>query len=131
LTGLVRHQLDTVAAAASRSLSPARGRRWSLPLPERLRLAMVALRTNLTVRQLAAVFAISTSQVHRIIDRHTRLLATRFATSVDLDLRWSWTLDGTLIPPAIARGHPDGTFRPQTALTRGQMGSLLANSLLE
>lgn len=59
---------------------------------------MVALRTNPTVRQLAAVFAISTSQAHRIIDRHTRLIAALFATSADLDRCWSWTLDGTLIP---------------------------------
>lgn len=59
---------------------------------------MVAMRTNLTVRQLAAVFATSRSQVHRIIDRHTRLLAALFPASSDPDRRWSWTLDGTLIP---------------------------------
>ena len=58
----------------------------------------VALRTNLTMRQIAAVFNISTSQTHRIIDRHTRLLTTLLPLTVNLDRRWSWTLDGTLVP---------------------------------
>jgi hypothetical protein len=31
----------------------------------------------------------------------------------------------------IARGYADGTYRPQAALTRGQMATLLANALLE
>ena len=31
----------------------------------------------------------------------------------------------------IAKGYPDGTFRPQAALSRGQMATLLDNALLE
>lgn len=75
-----------------------RGRPWQLPLPARLLVTTVALRTNLTMRQIAAVFNISTSQTHRIIDRHTRLLATLLPLTVNLDRRWSWTLDGSLVP---------------------------------
>jgi hypothetical protein len=61
-------------------------------------LTLVALRTNLTIRHLAAVFAVSKSQAHRIVDQHTRLLATLLPCTVDLNRRWSWTLDGTLVP---------------------------------
>ena len=98
LTGLEPRQFATVVEAAAAMLPAARGRRWRLPLQERLLLTAVALRTNLTVRQLAAVFDVSKSQAHRVVDRHTRLLATLLPLAVDLDRRWSWTLDGTLVP---------------------------------
>ena len=70
LTGLEPRQFATIVEDAAAMLPAARARRWRLPLQERLLLTAVALRTNLTVRQLA----------------------------VDLDRRWSWTLDGTLVP---------------------------------
>lgn len=75
LTGLDRHHFDAIVAACTAALPRARGRPWSLPLPERVLLTVVALRTNLTIRQLTAVFGVSKTQTHRIIDRHTRLLA--------------------------------------------------------
>ena len=98
LTGLDHRQFATIVEAATAMLPAARGRPWRLAPPERLLLTAVALRTNLTIGQLAAVFDVSKSQAHRIVDRHTRLLATLLPLTVDLDCRWSWTLDGTLIP---------------------------------
>jgi hypothetical protein len=56
--------------------------------------ACVALRTNLTVRELAAVFAISKSQAHRIVANVTARLAALLDESGDLrstvvvDRRW-------------------------------------------
>lgn len=69
-----------------------------LPLERRVVIACTSLRTNLTVRELAALFQISCAQAHRIvIDIVTRIAA--FArTAVDLDRRWSWVVDGTLVP---------------------------------
>jgi hypothetical protein len=55
-----------------------------------------ALRTNLTVRELAASFAISKSTAHRIVSDVTSRLAT--LGSGVRDRRDSWVLDGTLIP---------------------------------
>lgn len=52
-----------------------RGRPWSLPLRRRLLLTAAALRTNLTTRQLAAVFEVSQSMVQRVITDITRRFA--------------------------------------------------------
>lgn len=60
--------------------------------------ACAALRTNLTVRQLAAVFDISKSQANRIIADLTPRLADRLDCTVNADRLWSWTVEGTLIP---------------------------------
>ena len=98
LTGLDHRQFATIVEAATAMLPAARGRRWQLTITDRLLLTTVAMRTNLTIRQLAGVFDISKSQAHRVVDRHTRLLATLLPLTVDLDRRWPWTLDGTLIP---------------------------------
>jgi transposase len=73
------------------------GRPWSRSLRERVVIACVALRTNLTMRELAALFAISKSTVHRIIARCTSQLA-RLAANVPRDRRESWVVDGTLVP---------------------------------
>ncbi|HET9988614.1 MAG TPA: hypothetical protein VFQ65_08835 [Kofleriaceae bacterium] len=43
-----------------------RGRPWSRTLRHRVLIACAALRTNLTIRELAAVFQISKSMAHRI-----------------------------------------------------------------
>jgi hypothetical protein len=58
----------------------------------------VALRTNLTIRELAAVFAISKSQAHRIVVDLTPRLAALLPHTVIWNRRWSWIVDGTLIP---------------------------------
>ncbi|MGI9016112.1 MAG: helix-turn-helix domain-containing protein [Euzebya sp.] len=77
---------------------PPSGRPWRLALPNRIVVCCAALRTNLTVRQIAAVFDISKSQAHRIIADLTPKLAGLLDGTVDEDCRWSWTVDGTLIP---------------------------------
>jgi hypothetical protein len=73
-----------------------RGRPWSRSLRQRLRIVCVALRTNLTFRELAAICATSRSQAHRIVAD----LVPRFAAllTIDPDRRHSWIVDGTLIP---------------------------------
>lgn len=73
------------------------GRPWSRPLRHRLLLACVALRTDLTLRELAAILQISKSSAHRILATITPRLAA-LAVDVKADRRWSWIVDGTLIP---------------------------------
>ena len=60
--------------------------------------AAVALRTNLTVRELAAIFAISKSQAHRILANLIPRLGALLHHTVIWSRRWSWIVDGTLIP---------------------------------
>src|SRR5689334_16391741 len=73
-----------------------RGRPWASSLRRRVLVTCWYLRTNLTVRELATVFAISKSQAHRIIADMTPRLAALLGE--DLDRRRSWIVDGTLIP---------------------------------
>lgn len=73
-----------------------RGRPWSCSLQQRAIIVCVALRTNLTIRELAEIFAISKSQVHRILGDLVPRLAALFA--VNVDRRASWVVDGTLVP---------------------------------
>ena len=89
--------LDLVVDRLAVSSRP-RGRPWRLPLRRRILLTCVALRTNLTVRELGAICGISKSQVHRIVADITPRLAGQLAHTVDPDRRWSWVVDGTLIP---------------------------------
>lgn len=49
-------------------------------------------------RELAAVYAISRSMAHRIVVDITARLARSFPATVELDRRWSWIVDGTLVP---------------------------------
>src|ERR1043165_8289028 len=73
-----------------------RGRPWSRSLRQRLRIVCVALRPNLTFRELAAICETSRSQAHRIVaDLVPRLAAL---LTIDPDRRHSWIVDGTLIP---------------------------------
>lgn len=51
------------------------GRPWALDLPDRVRLVAVYWRTNLTMRQLGPLFAVSHSAVHRGIDTVGPVLA--------------------------------------------------------
>ena len=74
------------------------GRPWSCSLARRILIACAALRTNLTMRELAASFAISKSAVHRIISTMTPRLAALGAQNRPNDRRESWVVDGTLIP---------------------------------
>jgi hypothetical protein len=97
LTGLTRCQWRAVTRAL-RDSDSRRGRPWSWPLRHRVAVACAGMRTNLTVRELAAVFAMSKSQAHRIVADITRRLATLLDRTVDRDRRRSWVVDGTLVP---------------------------------
>jgi hypothetical protein len=77
---------------------PQRGRPWSCSLAQRILLACTALRTNLTVRELAASFAISKSAAHRIVSTMTARFAALGVQIWPTDRRESWVVDGTLIP---------------------------------
>lgn len=62
-------------------------------------IACTSLRTNITVRELAAVFAISRAQAQRIVTDIVRRIAALVAwLRGELDRRYSWVLDGTLVP---------------------------------
>jgi hypothetical protein len=54
--------------------------------------------TNLTLRELAALFAISTSCAHRILTDLVPRLATLLGPPPTGDRRRTWIVDGTLIP---------------------------------
>lgn len=97
LTGLSPPQLATVVRRLGRSRRR-RGHPWALDLHRRVVIACAGLRTNLTVRELAAVFSISRAQAHRIIADLTERVATLLARFVQPDRRWSWIVDGTLVP---------------------------------
>ena len=101
-----RQHLHTLASLDARCLrrllrhlahEPRRGRPWSASLGRRLLVTCAALRTNLTFRELAAVFGISKSAAHRMVAAITPRLAA-IATQVSPDRRWSWVVDGTLVP---------------------------------
>ena len=77
---------------------PRRGRPWSCSLAQRVLITCTALRTNLTIRELAASFAISKSAAHRIVSTMTPRLAELGAQNCLTDRRESWVVDGTLIP---------------------------------
>jgi hypothetical protein len=94
-TGMSERELGTIVDRL-RPTERTRGRPWSRSLEDRLCVVCFALRTNLTFRELAAVFAMSRSQAHRIVaDLVSRLAALLI---FDLDRRRSWIVDGTLIP---------------------------------
>ncbi|HTS31408.1 MAG TPA: transposase, partial [Bryobacteraceae bacterium] len=61
-------------------------------------IACTALRTNLTIRELGALFRVSKSQVHRILGNLIPRLAHLLGLTVVRDRRWSWIVDGTLVP---------------------------------
>lgn len=71
-------------------------RPWALPLADRVRLVAIYWRTNLTMRQIGAVFGVAHSSAHRVIDPIGPLLALapvrkRRVDSVAI-------VDGTLVP---------------------------------
>lgn len=97
ITGLTARQLAVVIRVLAASTSP-RGRPWALSLQRRVVIACTSLRTNLTLRELAAVFEISRSMAHRIVADLTRRLARLHGQTRKIDRRWSWIVDGTLVP---------------------------------
>ena len=100
LTGLNCRTLDhLVQRLASAARTAGRGRPWHLPLRQRVLLTAAALRTNLTTRQLAAVFDLTQSMVQRVItDITARLADLSLAGPSPHGRRCVAGLDGTLIP---------------------------------
>jgi len=96
LAAITRRRL----AAVLRDLpvEPRRGRPWSRPLAQRVLIACAALRTNLTIRELAACFGVSKSSAHRILAKLVSRLAALAIRDNIRDRRASWVVDGTLIP---------------------------------
>jgi hypothetical protein len=74
-----------------------RGRPWSRSLRDRVLFTCIALRTNLTFRELAACTSMSSSTAHRIVAALTPKLAALLVPP-RRDRRVSWVVDGTLIP---------------------------------
>ncbi|MFF8532406.1 transposase [Streptomyces sp. NPDC015532] len=77
---------------------PGGGRPWCLPLADRVLLVAVYYRTNLTMRQLAPLFGISSATVCRVVQRLGPLLALQPAPRPTADIERLWIVDGTLIP---------------------------------
>lgn len=97
LTRLTRHQIHSVCTVAEQKLPPRPGRPWSLPLPVRVLLVLIHLRTNLTTRALAALFHTSQSTVDRIIHHLVPVLAKALRPAPYTSAH-PWIIDGTLIP---------------------------------
>jgi hypothetical protein len=106
------------------SVGRKRGRPWSRSLRRRILIACVALRTNLTFRELAVVFRISKSTAHRMVASITAQLAA--AGSPDLPIadtpRDQWIVDGTLPTRDHQRAGKSKSYRwscNAQALVRG------------
>lgn len=95
VAALSRVGLDTLLRRLPRERR--RGRPWSCSLRRRLLIVCAALRTNLTFRELAAVFRTSKSAAHRMVATLVPQFAA-LAAVTPTDRRWSWIVDGTLIP---------------------------------
>lgn len=97
-TGLSPRQFGKLITALRREGADAirRGRRWSLPLEDRVLLVAAYWRTNLPLRQIAPLFGVSKSAADRIIDHLGPTLALhpckRFRKDTVL------IVDGTLVP---------------------------------
>nr|WP_245699965.1 transposase [Streptomyces roseifaciens] len=74
------------------------GRPWALPLAERVPPVAVYYRPNLTMRQVAVPFGVSTAGVCRVIHRLGLLLALEPARRPQGADERLWIVDGTLIP---------------------------------
>lgn len=95
LTGITAAEVDRIAATTNPRHR--RGRPPGLTHPDRVLLTLVALRTNLTERALAAIFDISQPTAHRIIRDLTAAVAGLFVPD-EFDSTDTLLLDGTLIP---------------------------------
>jgi hypothetical protein len=96
LAAMTRRRLAAVLSGFA--AEPRRGRPWSRSLGHRVLIACAALRTNLTIRELAASFDLSKSAAHRIISTMIPRLAALVGGGHISDRRASWVVDGTLIP---------------------------------
>jgi DDE family transposase/DDE superfamily endonuclease len=74
-----------------------RGRPWALAFCDRVLLVALAYRTNLTERQLAALFGVGTGTAHRVMADLAPHLAGLLGPP-PADRRELWVVDGTLIP---------------------------------
>lgn len=93
-----RRLVQAVQIKGGRALAPARpGRPWALDLEDRVLLVAMYYRINLTMRQLAPLFGISSAAVGRIIDRHSPLLALARARRKPKADEVA-IVDGTLVP---------------------------------
>ncbi|WP_353962698.1 transposase family protein [Streptomyces sp. NBC_00249] len=81
-----------------------RGRPWTLLLDNRVLLAAIAWRTNLTHRRLVDLFGVGVATVHRILDRLTPLIAGLLEP-----------------PPAPARTCGSWTERSSPSRTRSRL----------
>lgn len=98
-TGLSQRQFAKLVAivAARGGVQTGTGRRWGLPLADRVLLVAVYYRTNLTLRQIAPLFGVSKSAAGRIVDHLGPYLALAPVTRRhrrDTVL----IVDGTLVP---------------------------------
>ncbi|MHA7649646.1 transposase [Mycobacterium sp. ML4] len=98
LTGLTAHQFDSVHTRVSRQARPSRGRPWVMPLPIRLLLVLIHLRTNLTTRALAALFTTSHPTVDRVLHHLVPILANTLEHDTIKTPDGPWIIDATLIP---------------------------------
>jgi hypothetical protein len=96
LTGLRRTQLDALTRLLTPPPRRRRGRPHALSPPDRILLAAMAWRTNLTHRALAALFRVGVATVHRAISQLTPRVAGLLTPRTDR--RDLWVIDGTLIP---------------------------------
>jgi hypothetical protein len=95
LTGRrIRHLIERLWDACP---DAGRGRRRALGFPDRILMLVLAYRTNPTMEQLAALFGVSDSAVHRVVDRLAPHLAQLLGPP-PTDRREPWIVDGTLIP---------------------------------
>ncbi|MBB4910633.1 hypothetical protein H4W32_001668 [Actinophytocola algeriensis] len=71
--GQFRKLVRVVAQRGGDEIADGRpGRQWALPLADRVLLVAVYWRTNLTMRQIGALFGVSHSAAHRVIDKVSR-----------------------------------------------------------
>ena len=84
---------------------PGGGRPWCLPLADRVLLVAVYYRTNLTMRQLAPLFAVSPATVCRVIQRLRPLLALEPISRPADPTDRLWIVDGTLRGRHAAGSH--------------------------
>jgi DDE superfamily endonuclease/Helix-turn-helix of DDE superfamily endonuclease len=98
LTGLTANQFGTVCALTHQRLPPRPGRPWGLPLPVRVLLVLIHLRTDLTTRALAALFDTSQSGIDQTIHHLVPLIAQTLKPDPAEHAETTWIIDGTLIP---------------------------------
>jgi hypothetical protein len=98
LTGLNGNQFGLLCVTLwSRRPDRRRGRPWGLTFADRVLVVTLALRTNLTERQLAALFDVSQSTIDRVIRDLTPHVAALLGPP-PTDRRELWVVDGTLVP---------------------------------